>query len=115
MSSDVIDEGYKLYSNHCSVCHGAAAASSHSIPDLRNLPMVFYDNFEDVVRGGMMEGAGMPNFAAVLSEEEVKAVYAYVIYEAHALREEQEPSIFDPVIHWFYELLADILVWTQRG
>lgn len=114
-SSDLIEDGYRLYSNHCSVCHGAAAASSHSVPDLRNLPMVSYNNFDEVVRGGMMQAAGMPKFEEVLTEHDVKAVYAYVIYEAHALRQEQEPSIFDPIIDFAFELLADILVWVKRG
>lgn len=113
--ADVIKRGYELYSDNCSVCHGAGASSSHSIPDLRNLPLAFYENFDAVVRGGMMEGAGMPKFDEVLSATDVEAIYAYVLHEARALRDEQEPSVFDPVIDWFRELAADVLVWIKRG
>lgn len=113
-NSERLDQGYKLYSNHCSVCHGAGAASSHAIPDLRNLPMAFYSNFDSVVRGGLMENEGMPKFDKALTEDQVQAIYAYVLDEANVLREEQEPSVFDPIIDLYYELLTDFIVWVRQ-
>jgi hypothetical protein len=61
----------------------------------------------------MMESAGMPSFKGVLTTQEVDNIYAYVIAEAHALREESEPSIFDPVINVFYDILASIIAWLE--
>ncbi len=110
-TSEQLDEGLRLYTNHCLVCHGAGVSSAKSIPDLRNLPMVFYENFDKVVREGMMESAGMPNFGKVLSKNDVQDIYAYVIYEAHALRKEQEPSIFDPIINVIEDVVSTIIVW----
>jgi quinohemoprotein ethanol dehydrogenase len=112
-SEELIEHGYGLYSNNCSPCHGGGAISAKSIPDLRNLPMAFYDNFDNIVRGGMMENAGMPKFDNVLSEQDVKAIYAYIIDEANTLREEREPSIFNPIINWGYDILATIVAWIE--
>ena len=107
-------EGKRLYDNHCMPCHGVGASSAKSVPDLRNLPMVHYDNFDKIVREGMMEAPGMPNFNPVLSKDQVSKIYAYVLEEAHALRQESEPSIFDPIINGFYEVLSTILVWFNK-
>ena len=111
VNGDIIAKGAQLYANNCFVCHGMAAHSAKAIPDLRNLPMPFYDNFDAIVRGGMMLNAGMPSFENKLNETEVDAIYAYVLAEAHALRHEAEPSFFDGPIDFIYDIFASAIVW----
>lgn len=64
-SSKELNNGLRLYAQHCTVWHGIAGISSKSIPDLRNLPIFFYENFNQVLLEGMMESAGMPSFNGV--------------------------------------------------
>lgn len=109
--NETVIQGKKLYSNHCMVCHGGGVSSSKFIPDLRNLPLYFYENFHQVVLEGTMVSAGMPNFNEVLTEDDVSKIYAYVLEEAHVLREESEPSIFNPIINVFYDLASSFIVW----
>jgi PQQ-dependent dehydrogenase (methanol/ethanol family) len=112
-STAELNNGLSLYADHCMVCHGISGISSKSIPDLRNLPMFFYQNFNQVLLEGMMESAGMPSFNGVLTAQEVDNIYAYLIEEAHALREESEPSIFDPITNVLYDILANIIAWLE--
>jgi quinohemoprotein ethanol dehydrogenase len=112
-SSKELNDGLRLYAQHCTVCHGIAGISSKSIPDLRNLPIFFYENFNQVLLEGMMESAGMPSFNGVLTTQQVDNIYAYVIEEAHILCEESEPSMFDPIINIFYDILAQVIAWIE--
>lgn len=79
----VLDRGAALYASYCAFCHGVGVVSGGTVPDLRRLPRVFYDGFDAVVRGGLMEKAGMPRFDDALAAEQVEAIRAYVVSKAH--------------------------------
>ena len=45
--------------------------------------------YNDIVLGGALSGNGMASFADLLSEDDVKDIQAYVIFEANALWDSQ--------------------------
>ncbi|MEL6413761.1 MAG: c-type cytochrome, partial [Pseudomonadota bacterium] len=77
-------EGLVHYARNCTVCHGPFAASSGILPDLRwSSYTTSADAWKGVVIDGNLQSIGMVSFADVLSEEEVEAIRAYVVQQAH--------------------------------
>ncbi|MFT3862695.1 MAG: cytochrome c [Solirubrobacterales bacterium] len=71
--------GAVVFSENCSVCHGATGHGGNGGPDLRTMPLAKTEAgaIEQVTNGG----GGMPAFAGTLSEEEIENVAAYVAQE----------------------------------
>jgi mono/diheme cytochrome c family protein len=68
--------GKEVFSEECSVCHGATGHGGNGGPDLRTMPLAKTQaGAEQQVTNG---GGGMPPFKGVLSEEEISNVAAYV-------------------------------------
>jgi mono/diheme cytochrome c family protein len=75
-------EGWRQYSVHCARCHGQDALPN---PVAANLlislapggPTDTYEEFRQVVSDGRPE-RGMPGFKGVLTEEQIRAMYAYL-------------------------------------
>jgi alcohol dehydrogenase (cytochrome c) len=68
--------GKEVFSEECSVCHGATGHGGNGGPDLRTMPLAKTQaGAEKQVTNG---GGGMPPFKGVLSEEEISNVAAYV-------------------------------------
>ncbi len=108
----LLQHGEQLYRTYCTVCHGHAAVSDGIVPDLRRLPALFYDNFDAIVLDGMMARAGMVGFRDVLSEEDSRAIKAYVLDEANDEWERlQQPAWWLALQVWFYDRLADLFAW----
>jgi quinohemoprotein ethanol dehydrogenase len=78
-----IDQGRSLYTFHCSPCHGGAATSGGSVPDLRHMDAQTHQVFVGIVLGGLREDRGMPNFVTTLSIEQANAIHAYLVKRAH--------------------------------
>jgi len=78
-----VARGAALFAGHCSYCHGVGAISGGTLPDLRRMQPFSHGNFELIVRGGLLQGAGMPRFDEVLSAEEVADIHAYLLAKAH--------------------------------
>jgi len=77
-------EGLVHYARNCTVCHGPFAASSGVLPDLRwSAYTSNADAWKGVLVDGNLQSIGMVSFADVLSEEEVEAIRAYVVQQAH--------------------------------
>jgi quinohemoprotein ethanol dehydrogenase len=69
--------GKEIFSEECSVCHGATGHGGNGGPDLRTMPLAKTQaGAEKQVTNG---GGGMPAFKGVLSEEEISNVAAYVV------------------------------------
>jgi quinohemoprotein ethanol dehydrogenase len=69
--------GAEVFSEECSVCHGATGHGGNGGPDLRTMPLAQSQaGAEKQVTNG---GGGMPAFGGQLSEEEIKNVAAYVV------------------------------------
>jgi heme/copper-type cytochrome/quinol oxidase subunit 2/cytochrome c5 len=68
--------GKEIFSENCSVCHGATGHGGNGGPDLRTMPLAKTQaGAEQQVTNG---GGGMPSFKGTLSEEEISNVAAYV-------------------------------------
>jgi alcohol dehydrogenase (cytochrome c) len=68
--------GGEVFSENCSVCHGATGHGGNGGPDLRTMPLAKTQaGAEQQVTNG---GGGMPSFKGTLSEEEISNVAAYV-------------------------------------
>ena len=78
-----IDEGRSLYTFHCTPCHGGAAISGGSVPDLRHMDAQTHELFVGIVLGGLREERGMPIFVDRLSIEQANAIHAYLVKRAH--------------------------------
>jgi quinohemoprotein ethanol dehydrogenase len=71
--------GKEVFSEECSICHGATGHGGNGGPDLRTMPLAQSQaGAEKQVTDG---GGGMPSFKGQLSEEEIKNVAAYVVEE----------------------------------
>jgi quinohemoprotein ethanol dehydrogenase len=71
------EAGGEVFSENCSVCHGATGHGGNGGPDLRTMPLAKTQaGAEKQVTNG---GGGMPAFKGQLSEEEIKNVAAYVV------------------------------------
>ncbi len=80
-----IAEGVVDFSRNCAVCHGPLAVSSGVLPDLRWSAMAADpEAWKGIVLEGHFSANGMVSFAEYLSEEDVEAIRAYVLAQAHA-------------------------------
>ena len=71
------EAGKEVFSEECSVCHGATGHGGNGGPDLTTMPKAKEQaGAEEQVTNG---GGGMPAFKGTLSEEEIGNVAAYVV------------------------------------
>ena len=83
-TEEQLAEGLVHYARNCTVCHGPFAASSGILPDLRwSSYTTSADAWKGVVIDGNLQSIGMVSFADLLSEDEVEAIRAYVVQQAH--------------------------------
>ncbi len=79
-------QGQKLYASNCGVCHGAEAASSGVLPDLRRSGLIADKAaWNKVVIGGALKERGMISFAKYMNADEAETVRAYVAGQAKKL------------------------------
>jgi mono/diheme cytochrome c family protein len=73
------EAGSVVFSENCSVCHGATGHGGNGGPDLTTMPLAQTEAgaIQQVTNGG----GGMPPFGGTLSEEEIENVAAYVAQE----------------------------------
>lgn len=72
-----IARGNTLFQADCSSCH---LNVPHSLaPDLRRLTPEAHAAFQQIVRGGLFQNAGMPPWDNVLSKQEVDDIHDYLI------------------------------------
>lgn len=79
-----IDQGRTLYASNCFSCHGLGTHASGLYPDLKTASAETHEEWDAIVRGGIRTAKGMPSFADVLSEDDAKAIQAYVLDRAWA-------------------------------
>jgi alcohol dehydrogenase (cytochrome c)/quinohemoprotein ethanol dehydrogenase len=84
-SDETVQRGGVPYGTYCARCHGFGAVNEGILPDLRySAHLATDESWASVVRDGALAANGMAGFAAVLSTEEIGAIRAYVIAQAHA-------------------------------
>jgi quinohemoprotein ethanol dehydrogenase len=74
-------KGEKLYHTHCAVCHGSAAVSGSSIPDLRHLDPSVQKAFPMIVKNGI-PGTGMAPFGQYVNDDQAKLIQKYILKRA---------------------------------
>ena len=80
----VVGEGKARYHHFCGTCHGDSAVSGGVLPDLRySQALNNVDLWNQIVHDGALKSQGMVSFAPVLSQLEIDAVRAYVVYRAN--------------------------------
>ena len=93
-SNDValISHGQTVFNNTCGFCHGVNAVSGGIVPDLRYMSAKTRAEFNNIVVNGTKAARGMPPFAGALNDEDVKAVYAYIVKRSYDLKTELAAS-----------------------
>lgn len=111
-SADMIERGGTAYARFCARCHGSGVVSDGSVPDLRLLDNVWYEQFNTIVLDGSLATLGMPGFGEVLDEASAAEIKAYVLQQAQDQWDiQQTPKWWLGIKAWFAELLAIPLVW----
>jgi quinohemoprotein ethanol dehydrogenase len=88
-----VARGKALYHESCFACHGADVISSSSqMPDLRYMGAKKHELFLPITLDGVLHSRGMASYSEWVSEDQAKAIHAYVIQEAHKLLAEVEAS-----------------------
>ena len=91
-SAEQIAKGFTLYHKTCLVCHGFFAESEGEVPDLRLVPKEIWGQYDNIVLGGAMADAGMASFKDVESKDDVEAIRAYVLHQAHLAWKGKQPK-----------------------
>ena len=76
-----IERGRALFSTNCSSCHGSNADAMGSMPSLQRMSAESHKAFQQIVRQGLFEPLGMPNFGERLTQEEATLMHAWIISE----------------------------------
>jgi len=85
-----VQAGARLYHTYCYVCH-TVTGESGVMPDLRRMSRGTYQNFDQIVRGGLLQPLGMASFADVLSSDDVTNLRSYVVDWAQRSRRGEAP------------------------
>ena len=104
-------KGNELYHYYCVYCHGPRGISHPNIADLRTMDAETHRNFLGIVLGGSQKDEGMPGFAGTITQEEAKAIHAYLIELGHQELERQqaEGSVWQRVKLKSYDAAAAIV------
>lgn len=83
-TAETIAQGNYFYGRLCGTCHGDAAISGGTIPDLRHSAMITTaDAWKAIVADGALKDRGMVGWSDVMSLEEIESIRHYVINRAH--------------------------------
>jgi len=82
VSPETVDRGRQVYAENCFTCHGMGVNASGLYPDLRTATPATHAQWDAIVRGGIRSKKGMPSFASSVSQEDARAVQAYVLDRA---------------------------------
>ena len=88
-NAELVNIGRQLYSGYCVGCHGAAAISGGTVPDLRYMSEDTHKIFAGIVSGAYAQ-RGMPSFGHVMPPEQIELVRQYLIKRSHDLVEQIE-------------------------
>ena len=87
-SAEVIAHGGEVYSQYCSICHGANGLQARSsFPNLTISPLLWTQGgFDQVVLLGGRADKGMGSFARDLKAEDTAAIREFLISRANAIK-----------------------------
>jgi mono/diheme cytochrome c family protein len=95
MQRSLVARGRVLFkANECHACHGLEAdAVDGAIPNLLTAPPPSFEAFRSIVQDGALAARGMPQLP--FSDEEVRALYAFVIesgWDAYEAQRRDDPA-----------------------
>jgi len=83
-SKEALEQGGALYRSYCTRCHGHATVAGGVVTDLRYSAMLGSpEAYRAVVLDGVLMRNGMISFSDFLKPDDVEAIRAYVIEQAH--------------------------------
>jgi len=83
-SKETIERGGTLYRNYCTSCHGHATVAGGVVPDLRySATLGSPEAYKVIVIDGALARNGMISFSHFLVPDDVEAIRAYVVQQAH--------------------------------
>ncbi len=88
----LIEKGSATYHNTCLVCHGFFAESGGEVPDLRLSQTETFGEYDNIVLEGALSANGMASFKDILTKDDVKAIRAYILSEAHIAWDKTHPK-----------------------
>ena len=92
-STAVVALGKAKYHRFCGTCHGDSAVSGGVLPDLRYSPTLSNPGtWNQIVHDGALQTQGMVSFGSVLSQREIAAIHAYVVYRANQDAAREKPA-----------------------
>ncbi len=76
---------------------GSALNRAGTLPDLRMMSTETHDQYQAIIRGGLLQANGMSNFSDMVSMEDAERIRQYAISRANldnesALAEQQSPG-----------------------
>lgn len=77
-----IARGAVLFVTYCAICHPAIGSGGGNLPDLGYSSEGTYQNFQAIVRKGLLLPLGMPNFGDRLSETDAENIKNYILTKA---------------------------------
>jgi quinohemoprotein ethanol dehydrogenase len=102
--------GSRQYSELCARCHGTGVVSGGDIADLRHLTHDTHARFDKIVLEGLYVEAGMPSFGVDLDREQLAAIHAYIIEQAHEdVLAREDDSLWRRLKQEVYSALAWVL------
>ena len=106
-TAETVARGRDLYAEYCLRCHGPGARSSATVPDLRFASREVHEHWSDIVLGSTRAARGMASFADALSEDDARAIHAYVVERAF-----HEPGLVERVAKWLGENACIPVSWV---
>ncbi len=105
----LVTKGNKLYHANCVYCHGPAAISNPRLKDLRYMDAKVHEQFDAIVLGGLFIEQGMPAFSDIMSQEDSKAIHAYLTKLGHkALKLEQQGGLWKSIKNVVFSTISAI-------
>ncbi|MCB0688163.1 MAG: PQQ-dependent dehydrogenase, methanol/ethanol family [Saprospiraceae bacterium] len=77
--------GADIFNRYCSICHVLNKDGGGIIPNLTYTSADVHQNFQSIVRGGVLLSLGMPNFGDRLSEKDVNDLQKFILNSAKTI------------------------------
>ena len=84
VTAETIAMGSALFTETCSICHSNQPRAP--LPDLRRMGKGTHAAFDQIVLEGLLLPNGMPRFDDLLTQEQAKAIHAFLIAEQQSVR-----------------------------
>jgi quinohemoprotein ethanol dehydrogenase len=84
-TADQIGHGFNVFAHACAGCHKLGEGGG-AAPDLTRSSDAMFSIYQQILLDGGLASQGMPDFAEVLSKDDVEAVRGFVLYSAKVLR-----------------------------